>query len=188
MEEERDEGMEEERWRKAVGYEGWYDVSDWGRVKRVKAASGTQVGRILKTPIDDHGYQQVNLYKNGKNHSVKVQRLVTDAFIGPCPEGLQRNHIDGDKTNNHVENLEYVTTRENLRHARMTGLMAVRGEDNGSSKLTEEKVHDIRRRLLNKEQHKSIADSLGVSVSAINAVSSGQNWAWLKEEDDDERT
>lgn len=100
----------EEVWKYIKGYEGLYQVSSWGRVKRVNT------GRILKTIIGKDGYIQINLCKHGIQTRYKVHRLVAQAFI-PNPQNKpQVNHIDEDKENNHVENLEWVTNQENMLH------------------------------------------------------------------------
>jgi len=176
-----------ESWKEVVGYEGWYEISDLGRTKRIKAATNTYAGRILKPGLDGDGYHKVSLSKAGDIRSVKVHKMVITAFIGPRPEGKQINHIDGDKSNNRLDNLEYVTQSENMLHAYKIGLESQRGEKNNYSKLTEENVHEIRR-LVGEESQKSMAKRFGVAQETINGVVKGRNWAWLKEEDDDERT
>ena len=181
MKEKKEEEMyKDERWLPVVGYEGWYDVSDFGRVKRVRAACGTQAGRILKPSITQ-GYEHVDLHKKGKDKTMRVHKLVAVAFIGTCPDGVEVNHIDGDKTNNCLNNLEYVTPSENRRHAFRIGLQSFRGENNNSSKLTEENVHEIRK-VYGKEPLESIATRFGVSQQTIGDIINGRSWASLKEE------
>jgi len=183
MKDKYDREIEGERWEQIDEYEDWYEISDFGRVKRVKAARGTYIGRILKPSINSNGYSQVKLCKNGKEHSVKAHVLVTNAFIGPCPDGMERNHMDGDKTNNRLDNLEYVTPSENVTHAFVTGLAQHRGEKHSSSKLTESNVHEIRR-LSCEELQESMAKRFGVSSQSISAVVTGITWSWLKEEEE----
>ena len=108
--------MSEEIWRDIAGYEGLYQVSNCGRVK-----SFYRGGRILKQSLK-RGYMFVELYlnTNGKIHI--VHRLVAQAFIPNPLNKLEVNHINGIKTDNRVENLEWVTRSENEQHAYDTGL------------------------------------------------------------------
>lgn len=109
--------MLSESWRPVRGYEGEYEVSDMGRVKSLKGGSG----RILK-PGRSAGYPFINLLLNGHQRSSKIHRLVAEAFI-PNPESLDTvNHIDGDKANNHVDNLEWASYSDNNTHALYAGL------------------------------------------------------------------
>ena len=172
-----------ERWRPIAGLDGYYEISDRGRVKRVKRGNRTFVGSILTPAITEAGYQRVDPCINNKPRSFFVHRLVADAFIGPCPEGKQVNHKDGDKTNNYVENLEYVTPSENTFHAYRIKLASNQGENNASSKLTEEDVHKIRR-LLTEESIKAIAERFNVCYWTIYAIKRGYTWGWLKEEEE----
>ena len=93
------------------GYEGLYQVSNYGNVKSFVRSDG----RILKPGLGGVGYLLVVLYKNEKGKSKNVHQLVAESFLNhtPCGMKLVVNHIDFDKTNNHVSNLEIVTNREN---------------------------------------------------------------------------
>lgn len=97
-------------WKNIPGYDN-YEVSDEGNVRNRKS------GRILKDGYTRGGYRKVNLRANGDAKSVKVHRLVADNFV-PNPTGKSCiNHIDGDKTNNRKDNLEWCTHSENNKHA-----------------------------------------------------------------------
>jgi len=112
-----------EAWRPVVGYEPLYAVSDKGRVKRVATGKGSREGHVLRPALNHKGYPMVGLSKAGKLRAFAVHTLVALAFLGPRPEGLQINHKNGRKNDNRVENLEYVTPRENIRHAIRLGLI-----------------------------------------------------------------
>ena len=131
-----------EEWRDVVGYEGLYQVSNYGRVK---SFHNNGVRTLNPSFADYPGYYVVNLTKNGKQQTQYVHILVAQAFI-PNPENKSYvNHIDGDKLNNCLENLEWTTPTENSRHAWRNGLIKSRtGTKNLHSKLTPEQVRYIR--------------------------------------------
>ena len=117
----------EEVWKDIAGYEGLYQVSNFGRVKSLdrEKSNGTGVyilkGKI-KTANERRGYLGTQLYKNHKLKNVYVHRLVAEAFI-PNTDGQETiNHINGNKLDNRVENLEWVSNAENVKHAFQTGL------------------------------------------------------------------
>lgn len=117
-----------EEWRPVVGYEGIYEVSDAGRVRsvpRVDAAGRVRAPKIKAQSLSN-GYRFVLLFKNRKQRAARVHVLVAAAFLGPRPPGLVVNHIDHDKTNNQVGNLEYVTQRENIQAAVRAGRFGAR--------------------------------------------------------------
>ena len=181
MEEEMNEEMPEERWAPIPGFEGWYDASDLGNVRRMKAYATTFIGRILKVDTSAD-YYRVTLSKNNEQHRFTVHGLVAMTFLGDCPDGKQINHIDGVKTNNRADNLEYVTSSENQQHAYDTNLrIPPRGETQGLSKLTEKNVHEMRS-LFGLEPYKTIAARFGVTASNVCMIATGRSWAWLKEE------
>lgn len=113
-----------EIWRKIEGFES-YEVSNMGRVRsldRVSCSGHKLTGKVLIPTQNQYGYLIVSLYKNGTRYIKRVHRLVSVAFI-PNPEGKpQVNHIDGDKSNNRVSNLEWATAKENCQHAYNAGL------------------------------------------------------------------
>lgn len=104
----------QELWKDVPGYEGFYQVSSLGRIARG--------GRVRKLKKDHRGYFVLTLCKKGIEKDWKIHRLVALAFL-PNPEGKRVvNHIDGDKLNNRVENLEWATHSENMMHAYANGL------------------------------------------------------------------
>lgn len=136
-----------EEWRAVVGYEGWYSVSNLGRVRREQPYHNTHTGRLLSPSPNRRGYLRIALWCNDRGKTTEIHTLVAAAFLGPRPLGLDVNHKDGLKTNNYADNLEYVTRSENLRHALRLGLsrpLILRGSANGRAKLTEADVCAIR--------------------------------------------
>lgn len=114
----------EEEWRDVVSYEDIYQISNFGKVRSLSRKIVYPNGaihpyreRILQVYITPNGYPSVVLGKDGVNTRFSVHRLVAQAFI-PNPDDLpQVNHIDGDKTNNRVDNLEWCTEKENYWHS-----------------------------------------------------------------------
>lgn len=119
-----------EIWKPVAGFEGLYEVSNTGHVRSVTRDRDCGItgvhhyeGRELTLSQDAYGYLQCVLSDRGRIKKAKVHRLVAYAFI-PQIEGKEHvNHIDGDKQNNNVENLEWCTIAENNRHAYAMGLM-----------------------------------------------------------------
>ena len=112
----------DEQWRPLDGYEGLYEISNFGRVKSLNYHR-TGVEKIMR-PHKANGYLRVNLYKDGKIKHFLIHRLVAEAFL-PNPEGLEQvNHRDEVKTNNCVENLEFCDCKYNLNFGTRTERMA----------------------------------------------------------------
>ena len=113
---------ENEIWKDVVGYEGYYQVSNKGSVRsleRIDNIGRKHRGRTLRL-LNHNGYRYIRLSKNGVTKTYIVHRLVAEAFI-PNPKGLlEINHIDEDKINNNIENLEWCTRKHNVNHGTRT--------------------------------------------------------------------
>jgi len=126
-----------------------------------------------------NGYRRVGLHKNGKLHRILVHRLVMLTFVGAS--NLQVNHINGIKNDNRLENLEYVTISENLKHAHRIGLRINRkGELNGGHVLKEQQVYKIR--FEETSSLNSIAKKYGVSKKLIFNIKHGKAWTHITED------
>jgi len=132
-----------EKWRDIAGYEGIYQVSSLGHVKRIARGQGTYLGLVLRPNYRTNGYTSVELWKNAKNKRVSVHRLVASAFV-PNPNNFPIvNHLNSIRDDNRSENLEWANqSMNNLHAAKKHG--AYRGEKNGRSILTREQVMKIR--------------------------------------------
>ena len=163
-----------EIWRDISGYEGRYQVSNYGRIKtveRYKSDGRHQAEIIRKTQIDRHGYEFALLFNGKKNCRHSVHVLVANAFIDNPENKPQVNHIDGDKLNNYVSNLEWCTASENQRHAVMTGLSRrYFGDDNWQTKVTDAQVIEIRAMRKAGAKLREICDQYGISETHASRI------------------
>lgn len=192
--------MENEIWKDVVGYEGLYQVSNLGNVRSlnriVKDLTRERYqnikGKLMKKFLSKHGYLYVDL----RNHNKKqhyIHRLVAEAFI-PNPENkLQVNHIDGNKQNNCVSNLEWCTESENRTHAFKTGLQkspmkGLIGKNNPLSRKVNQ--YDLNGTLIKQwDSMSEIEKKLGIHSGKISCccnkkykTSSGYIWRFANEE------
>lgn len=107
--------MIKEIWMPILGYEGRYEGSNFGRIKSLNYHR-TGKERIMDCGKDEDGYIRVTLCKDGRRKIFRVGRLIWSAFNGPIPEGMQVNHINEDKTDNRLDNLNLMTCTENLNY------------------------------------------------------------------------
>lgn len=173
-----------EEWKDIDGYEGMYQVSNFGRVrsldrviKRATGFSSIHKGKILAMSDRGNKYLVVSLSKNDDRVSVSVHRLVAEQFLDTVDGLDQVNHIDGNKQNNHYLNLEWCNASLNAIHAFENNLRKVyKGELHGGSKLNEEKVREIRK-MAEKYTRQQIADHFNVSQTCVTLVVNRRNWA-----------
>lgn len=167
-----------EEWRSILGYEGLYEVSDLGRVRGV--ARTVCDGRHYKSKIRKPkatlaGHLQLYLFRDRTKVCCQVHRLVLEAFVGPCPAGMQCAHNDGDPANNRRDNLRWDTPKGNnadkIRHGTHQG-----GERNAAAKLTASEVTKIRS---DAGRHSAIARSYGISQTTVWQIKNGLTWKCL---------
>jgi hypothetical protein len=166
-----------EIWKNHPSYNN-YAVSNIGRVKN------NLNNNILKKRKNKDGYLHAVLYKGGLPYTCKVHRLVLETFVGPCPEGHECNHKEGNKENNELENLEWVTKSQNMKHAFEIGLKnspnkGKFGSQNSNSKLKEGEVWLIKKLLSYKIKQMVIAQMFKVHKSTICHINNGYIWANL---------
>lgn len=168
-------------WRPVVGWDGFYEVSDIGEVRSlnrfVEYSNGRvclQKGKLLKPDLGKRGYLKVALWKNSKRTRALVHMLVSRAFLGPIPPGFGVDHGDGNKVNNRVTNLEYVTGLENLSRSYEMGLHR-RGERHFWSKLSDAEVTNIRKLRKQGLTQTEIAIKFGVCRQNVAAIVNGKS-------------
>lgn len=170
----------QEEWRAVVGYEGIYEVSSFGRVKRVAAGQGVKrLGQPMRVHVGANGYAKIRLNnQGGKSHYVHA--LVATSFLGPCPDSHEVHHRDANRANNRVENLAYVTRSGNMRACVGMGRhRSVRGSRNPFAKLTECDVKEIRR-LHPGVSGPKLAARYGVNTTTIYRILSRKKWSHVR--------
>ena len=161
-----------EEWRDIQGYEGYYQVSNLGRIKSIRFNKE----KILTIQHDKDGYCTVGLTKNNKLKLCKVHRLVCKTFFNNSKNKPQVNHINGIKNDNRAENLQWCTCKENMKHGWKTGLYkSKKGSKHGNSKLTEKEVIEIRE-LSKIKTRKQIAKKYKISYSNVGAIINNKLW------------
>ena len=134
--------------------------------------------KIKSQYISSTGYYMISVSKNNKSKSYRVHRLLAETFIPKNNEfQIFVNHIDGNKLNNCLENIEWCTHLENMKHAFKTGLANNSNEKNGMSKLTSKDVAIIKTMLKNGISQYKIAKKFNVSRSAILKIKLGKTWS-----------
>lgn len=130
-----------EEWRPISGFDG-YEVSSMGRVRSFKGRHDGH--RELRQRRDAYGYMIIGLWQGRKQFTaLKVHRLVLEAFVGPCPPGLETRHLDSDRTNNRLENLAWGTRLENASDRTESG-RHISGHDHAHARLSPADVKEIR--------------------------------------------
>lgn len=160
--------MNTEEWRAIAGYDE-YEVSSLGRVRKLTRGGP----RILKLAVRHDYRSRVSIGLRGKTKS--VHRLVATAFLGPCPDGYECSHLDGDSSNNAVTNLCWETHKENVARQFKHGTV-LWGSKNGQAKLDADKVRAIRAKLRAGMPKRHIAREFGVSHGTVINVERGVHW------------
>ncbi len=176
-------GNQEEIWLPIKNYENCYEVSNYGRIKSLDRISWQGVhfkGKILKGTITFDGYKTVNLTKNGQGKRLSVHRLVAQTFI-PNPNNLRDvNHKNFDRIDNRVENLQWMSSEENIKYSIKNGRCShlTGGNMHSRSKLTKEQVDKIRKEYLENEllTHLKLSKKYNLSKSAISALIQNRSW------------
>jgi hypothetical protein len=169
--------VHKENWVPIDGYLGRYAVSDQGNVMSMNYQKSGMPGLLKFNKA--RGYNTVELQTGPIKKRFTVHRLVAAAFIGTRPDGQHLNHKDGVKTNNAINNLEYVTPSENQKHSFRLGLQSNVGELHSRHILTESDVIAIRARHAAGESENGLARAFAVSYSTIYKVVRGLRWGHI---------
>ena len=166
-----------ERWRWVPGYEGLYQVSDHGQVLSMARPKVPQ-DHLLKQQSTRTGYMTVSLWQNGRAWLITVHRLVLIAFTGPCPDGQEARHLDGNPANNLLPNLQWDTDAANgldrVRHGTSTP-----GSRNPMAKLSEAAVTRIRSESASGRSYASLSREYGVNSECIRMIVRRDRWKHL---------
>lgn len=161
-----------EEWADIAGTNGSYRISNHGTITSTK----TTRARALKQHARAEGHLSVCLYMGAQRLPERqVHRLVMQTFVGPCPEGMEVRHLDGNPANNRLDNLEYGTRKQNMEDSRNHGTIP-RGEARPGALLTDELVREIRARHANGESYASIARTMAASSSVVRAAAIRRTW------------
>lgn len=180
-----------EVWKDIKGYEGFYQVSDTGKVKSLERTVMYKNGKIckLKSKIlnlsdNGKGYLWVYLSKENKHISFYVHRLVAVTFLENIENYKEINHLNGIKSDNQKSNLEWCTASQNRQHAYDNNLRVPKGavgESNTKAKLNEQQVKEIYNLTLEKKlTQKEIAKIYNIDRTIVSSIKLGKIWKHLK--------
>ena len=168
-----------ETWKPIPDFPG-YEVSDHGRVRSYHRHAAGYSGtaweiadtprRILKGAYKVKGYQFVSLGRDGNCYTRMVHRLALEVFVGPCPDGQEACHNDGNPRNNHLSNLRYDSHVANMQDASEHGTLI------GTSKLSEPEVLKLRTDYAEGKPTRQLADELSIAPGTVNNIGVGRNY------------
>lgn len=165
--------MAKEEWRAVEGYEGLYEASSLGHIRVVRT------GLVKKPSVRPQGgYLLISLFRSGKPKTFSVHRLVAKAFLGPCPDGMECRHLNGNPADNRSSNLAYGTRKQNHADKRLHGT-AQRGEKHNMASLTDAMVIEFRSRVRAGETVADISEQTGAKRHIVYNAVSGITWRHL---------
>ena len=162
-----------EIWKPIPGYEGLYDASNLGFIRSWMAFGGglTSVPRLLALRQNKgNRYKKASLRKNGMVKNIKIHRLVLEAFVGPCPEGMEACHNDGNPMNNQLCNLRWDTHSSNM----------IDASNHGKRKATKKQVLEIKKSLKEGARVCDVARGCGLTYGMVYAIKIKHSWGWLQ--------
>lgn len=163
-----------EVWKYIKGYENLYLISNLGNIKSLPKK--TRKGIRLLKPVKTQHYFTIDLVKEKKVKKYLLHRLVAQTFLENKENKPQVNHIDGDKSNNSIKNLEWNTRSENQLHSISTGLRTTVGAKNSQCKLSDNLVKQI---FYDKRIYKLISKDFGISIPTVCDIKRGYSWTHI---------
>ena len=170
----------EEQWKDIPNYEVLYKASTFGRIKSYPR--NTTSGKILKPNQVRNGYLQVYFLKNGIRKAYQVHRLILETFLGPCTPGMECRHLDGNPSNNRLDNLEWSTHKINIQDKIKHGTLAnnLLGSKHWNSKLTESNLPGIRQMIKDGFTNIEIGKIFNVSRRSIADIRNNKTWKHIE--------
>lgn len=167
--------MRQEQWKQVKDFP-LYECSSLGKIKNINTK------RILRPEKDKNGYEKVILCRCAYKKNIAVHRVVALTFLDNPDNLPQVNHIDGNKTNNCVENLEWCSNLYNIHHAISNALVVLTGENNPNAKLKKETVIKIKEMFATGKYNKcQLARIFGISNTMIRYIVENKSWRCLNE-------
>lgn len=173
-----------EQWKDIPGFEGFYQVSNLGKVRSLDRVVNTSrgpwkyKGRLLKKLVDGRGYLVINLCSAGTQTTRTIHSLVAEVFIGPRLKSQEVRHLDGSRTNCVLSNLVYGTKSDQFADDIRNGARTL-GEKWHASKLLNSEVLEIIVRIKRGEKQVALAHEFSVSPQTICGIKKGRRWAHL---------
>ena len=133
-------------------------------------------GTVKTLKVTPKGYLHSSFYYNGKLTTHLIHRLVAEAYYGPCPKGLEVDHKDNDRQNNHKDNLRYVTKAVNNQKSYTSGNRDVSGENNANSKYSEEEIHNLIRLRNQGFSYGKLVAMTGINKGTVAKVAKGHHY------------
>lgn len=173
----------QEEWRPVTDFEGYYEVSNLGRVRSLTRRRKSRhkhgaihKGRVIRLGTHTNGYKFIPLRVDRVACYRRVHRVVLEAFVGRCPNGMNCCHKDGDKSNNRLDNLRWDTQRANALDKRKHGTDN-RGTKHWNSKLTEDDIREIRRLIKTDVWNaRKLAIHYGITESCMSNILHRKTW------------
>jgi hypothetical protein len=169
-----------EIWKDIPNYEGMYQISNLGRVKSLSREVFHGNGKrfcdetIMKPKLETTGYFSICLRKDRASKTIKIHRLIAMLFIDNPQNKATVNHINGIKTDNRIENLEWCTIQENIQHAISTGLKrTAKGEKHGQSKLLDSDIEYIKNNYIKHKNSKQLSQMFGITYGYVSMIAKG---------------